>query len=39
MSAEPTYSNPTSPGPTAAETDTPTRTGRLLKLLDRKSVV
>ncbi len=33
MSAEPTSSTPTSPGPIAAETDTPTRTGRLLSLV------
>jgi hypothetical protein len=33
MSAEPTSSTPTSPGPTAAETDTPTRAGRLLSLV------
>jgi hypothetical protein len=33
MSAEPTSSTPTSPGPTTAEADTPTRTGRLLSLL------
>ena len=34
MSAEPTSSStPTFPGPTAAETDTPTRAGRLLNLL------
>ena len=33
MSGEPTSSTPTSPGPTTAEADTPTRTGRLLSLL------
>jgi hypothetical protein len=33
MSAEPTSSTSTSPGPTAAETDTPTRAGRLLSLV------
>ena len=33
MSAEPTSSTLTSPGPTTAEADTPTRTGRLLSLV------
>jgi hypothetical protein len=33
MSAEPTSSTRTSPGPTAAETDNPIRTGRLLSLV------
>jgi hypothetical protein len=33
MSANPTSSTPTSPGPTADETDTPSRTGRLLSLV------
>ena len=33
MSAAPSSSTPTSPGPTAAETDKPTRAGRLLGLI------